>query len=69
ANVRPVDCLSASANFAAGTYGVGFGWLVNVNVTGFNLFIGMDHTMGKLAKQFVPLNSNAELNFGINFPL
>lgn len=69
ANVRPVDCLSASANFAAGTYGVGFGWLLNLNVTGFNLFLGMDHTMGKLAKQGVPLNSNAEVNFGINFPL
>ena len=28
----------------------------------------MDHTMGKLSKQFVPLNSNADLNIGINFP-
>lgn len=68
ANVRPVDCLSASANFVAGTYGCGFGWLVNLNVTGFNLFVGMDHTLGKLAKQGIPLNSNAEVNFGINFP-
>lgn len=68
ANVRPVDCLSASANFVAGTYGVGFGWLVNVNLTGFNLFLGMDHTMGKLAKQGLPLNSNAKVNLGINFP-
>lgn len=68
ANVRPVDCLSASANFVAGTYGVGFGWLLNVNVTGFNLFLGMDHTMGKLCKQGIPLHSNAEVNLGINFP-
>lgn len=69
ANVRPVDCLSASANLVAGTYGAGFGWLVNLNVSHFNLFVGMDHTLGKLAKQGVPLNSNAEFNFGINFPL
>lgn len=68
ANVRPVKCLSACANFSAGTYGVGFGWLVNVNVKGFNLFLGMDRTLGKLAKQGIPLNSNAELNLGMNFP-
>lgn len=68
ANVQPVKCFSASANFVAGTYGVGFGWLANVNITGFNLFIGMDHTLGKLAKQGLPLNSNAQVNFGINFP-
>lgn len=69
ANVRPVQCLSASANIAAGTYGVGFGWLLNLNTgKGFSLFAGMDHTLGKLAKQGVPLNSNAKVNFGINFP-
>ncbi|MDE5653169.1 MAG: hypothetical protein K2I48_06855, partial [Muribaculaceae bacterium] len=68
ANVNPVDCLSASANFVAGTYGVGFGWLLNLNVKGFNLFFGMDRTLGRLSKEFVPLNSNAELNFGMNFP-
>ncbi|MDE6310832.1 MAG: hypothetical protein K2L96_03340 [Muribaculaceae bacterium] len=69
ANVRPVKCLSASANLAMGTYGVGFGWLVNVNTgKGFSFFCGMDHTMGKLAKQGVPLNSNAKFNIGIDFP-
>ncbi len=69
ANVRPVKCLSASANLAMGTYGVGFGWLLNVNTgKGFSFFCGMDHTMGKLAKQGVPLNSNAKVNIGIDFP-
>lgn len=68
ANVRPVDCLSASANLTAGTYGAGFGWLVNLNVKGFNFYVGMDRTFGKLAKQFVPLNSNGEFNIGMNFP-
>lgn len=69
ANVRPVDCLSASANLEAGTYGVGFGWLLNLNTRkGFSLFVGMDHTLGKLAKQGIPLNSNAKVNFGMNFP-
>lgn len=73
ANVRPVDILSASANLEMGTYGVGFGWLLNLNLKkGFNLFVGMDHTLGKLAKNgsslSVPLNSNASLNLGIDFP-
>lgn len=69
ANVRPVKCLSASANVSAGTFGVGFGWLFNLNLNkGFSLFAGMDHPVGKLAKQGVPLNSNASFNFGINFP-
>lgn len=67
ANVAPVNCFDASASIAMGTYGFSFGWLANVHVTGFNLFMGMDHTIGKLAKQFVPLSSNAQFNFGINF--
>ncbi len=69
ANVRPVKFLSASANLAMGTYGVGFGWLLNVNPgKGASIFLGMDQTLGKLAKQGVPLNSNAKVNLGINFP-
>lgn len=68
ANVRPVDCLSASANLVAGTYGAGFGWLLNLNTSHFSFFVGMDHTLGKLAKQGLPLNSNAQVNFGIDFP-
>lgn len=69
ANVRPVKCFSASANMSVNTFGTGFGWLLNYSFGGGNIFVGMDHTMGKLAKQCVPLNSNAKFNFGINFPL
>lgn len=68
ANVRPVKCFSAGVNFAAGTYGVAFGWLLNYSSTGFNLFVGMDNTHCKLAKQGVPLNSNMAFNVGLNFP-
>ena len=69
ANVMPVKYVSASANLTCGTFGVGFGWLLNVSTgKGFNLFLGMDRVPGKLAKQFAPLNSNANFNFGINFP-
>ncbi len=68
ANVRPVKCLGLSANLGMGTYGVGFGWLANLSVKGFNLFLGMDRTLGKLSSDGYPLNSNASVNLGINFP-
>lgn len=68
ANVTPVKWFGASVNYAGGTYGSAFGWLINFNPRGFNLFVGMDCTMGKLAKQGIPLNSNMSCNFGINFP-
>lgn len=68
ANVEPVRCFSAGANLAVGTFGCSFGWVTSVKVTGFNMFLGMDHTLGKLAKQGLPLSSNASVNLGINFP-
>lgn len=68
ANVNPVKWVSADVNMVAGTYGVGFGWLLNLKTKGFNFFVGMDHTVGKLAKQGIPLKSNADFNLGINFP-
>lgn len=69
ANVMPVDIFSASANVAVGTFGWDFGWMLNLKLKkGFNLFVGMDHTLGSLSKQFIPLNSNAKFNVGINFP-
>lgn len=66
ANVAPTKWVSATANLEASTFGCGFGWLLNFYPKGFNLFVGMDHTLGKLAKQGVPLNSNASVNFGMN---
>lgn len=68
ANVAPVKVLSATADIALGTYGFSFGWLLNVHTKGFNLFAGMDHTSGKLAKQGLPLSGNSQFNMGINFP-
>ncbi len=69
ANIHPCKAFSADANVAFGTYGFGFGWLLNLHTgKGFNLFLGMDHTLADVTKQFVPLNSNASVNFGMNFP-
>lgn len=68
ANVRPVNCFSAGVNFGIGTFGPSFGWILDYRTTGFNLFLASDVTPGKLAKQGVPLNSNMNVNIGINFP-
>lgn len=68
ANVAPVKIFSAGVNVAAGTYGCAFGWILNFHPTGFNLYLGMDRTLGSLAKQGVPLSSNASFNLGMNFP-
>lgn len=67
ANVAPVKIFSAGASLAAGSYGVAFGWILNLHMTGFNFYLGMDRTLGSLAKQGLPLSSNGSVNLGINF--
>ena len=68
AQVRPVKCLSAAVNYGIGTFGSSFGWVLNLSTTGFNLYFGMDHTLGTLTKQGIPLNPNSQVSVGINFP-
>ncbi len=69
ASVAPCKVFSAGINMVAGTYGVGFGWIANVHTTGFNMFLGMDRTLGKISKNpGIPVTSNADVSIGINFP-
>lgn len=68
ANIRPVKCLSAAVNYGIGTFGSSFGWVLNLSVPYFNIYAGMDHTLGRLSKQFIPVNPNAQFSFGINIP-
>lgn len=68
AQVTPVRWLSAGINYGLGTFGSSFGWLLNIAPKGFNFFIGMDHTLGRVSKQAIPLNANAQLSLGLNFP-
>ena len=69
ANVSPVKWFEVGANVGVGTFGASFGWVVNIHPKGFNLFMGMDHMLGKLSKQGIPLKSNVDFSMGINFPL
>lgn len=68
ANWKAGKAFSLGANVAAGTYGCAFGWIANLHPNGFNLFLAMDNVVGKVAKQGVPLSSNASFTMGINFP-
>lgn len=68
ANVAPGKAFSASANLSAGTFGVGFGWMLDFHPKGFGLFVGMDRMIAKMDKNGIPLNSNMEFSMGINFP-
>lgn len=68
ASWQPLSAIGVSVNYGVGTFGNSFGWMANFAPRGFNFFIGMDRTLGSLAKQGVPLNSNAQLSLGFNFP-
>lgn len=68
ANIEPVKVLSFGINAGMGTFGASFGGIFNLKAPGFNLFVATDCIPGKLAKQYAPLNSNMNVNLGINFP-
>lgn len=64
ANIAPWRAFSAGINCAVGTYGTSFGWQANLHHRGLGFYLGMDHTMGKLTKQLLPLSSNTEVSLG-----
>ena len=68
ATVSPLKWLEASVNVGFGTRGTSFGWVANIHPRGFNLFVGMDHTITSLSKQGIPLGNNSGVTIGINIP-
>ncbi|MCR5180666.1 MAG: DUF5723 family protein [Bacteroidaceae bacterium] len=68
-NFAPAKWFEMNVNGGVGTFGASFGWMLNVHPVGFNFFVGMDHMLGSVSKEFVPLNSNASFCMGVNFPL
>ena len=67
ANVAPIKWFDASVNYGLSSFGSSFGWLLNFHPHGFNFFIGMDHLMGKVSPQFIPVESaNMNVSFGFN---
>ena len=66
ANWSPVRWLNGGMNLGMGSFGASAGWLINIHPKGFNFYLGMDHILGKLSKEYIPLSSKASINLGMN---
>lgn len=65
-NWAPLKWLNGDINVAVSSFTTSVGWLLNIHPRGYNFFIGMDHILGKLSKEGIPLSSNASVNIGMN---
>lgn len=67
ANISPLSWFEAGINYGVTSYGSTMGWIVNFHPKVLSLFVGMDYIVGKVSKQYIPLNNmNMNLNFGLN---
>ncbi len=66
ANVAPTSWFSGGVNFAVTSYCSTMGWILNFHPAGMNVFMGMDHMIGKTGAKMIPLDSNVSFNFGMN---
>lgn len=66
ANWKPLSWLDGGVNAAIGSFSASMGWVLNIHPKGFNFFLGMDHILGKLSKEGIPLSSNASVALGMN---
>lgn len=65
ANVRPLKWIEASINTSFTSTGVCWGGFLSLHTKGFNFFVGSDRILGKVSKDFIPLNNaNANVCFG-----
>lgn len=66
ANYAPLKWLDGGVNLAVNSFTTSFGWVLNIHPKGYNFFIGMDHMLGKMSKECIPLSSNANVAIGMN---
>ena len=66
ANWTPLKWIDGGVNMAFGSYRNSYGWVLNFHPKGYNFYVGMDHTLGKVSKEFIPLNSNAAVSVGMS---
>ncbi|MBP3211453.1 MAG: hypothetical protein J6M41_02650 [Prevotella sp.] len=66
ANVRPLNWLDGGINVAFTSFCTTMGWVLNFHPQGFNVFVGMDHIIGKTGAKMIPLSSNFSFNLGLN---
>ncbi len=66
ANWEPTKWLDGGMSFAVNNFTTSMGWILNFHPKGFNFFVGMDHILGSLSKECVPVSGNASLTMGMN---
>ena len=66
ANYKPLKWVDGGINLAFTSFCTTMGWILNFHPKGANVFIGMDHMIGKTGASSVPLDSNVSFNFGLN---
>lgn len=66
ANYTPLKWIDGGISFAVNSFATSCGWVLNIHPQGYNFFIGMDHILGKLSKDGIPLSSNASLSLGMS---
>lgn len=67
ANIKPVNWFEGGLNLSVNSYTANVGFIANFHSKKCNFFIGMDRIVGKVSKEFIPLNSNGSLSLGLNF--
>lgn len=66
ANVKPLSWVDGGINVAFTSFCTTMGWILNFHPVGMNVFVGMDHMIGKTGASMIPLDSNVSFNFGLN---
>lgn len=66
ANYKPLNWLNGGINLAFTSFCTTMGWVLNIHPKGMNVFLGMDHTIGKTGASMVPLDSNVSFHLGFN---
>ncbi len=66
ANWKPLKWLDGGVNFAVNSFTASMGYVLNIHPKGYNFFIGMDHILGKMSKECIPLSSNASIAMGMS---
>lgn len=68
-NWTPAKCLELATGCALSSFGTSLGTVLNLHGQGWNFTVGTDHVIGKMSKEFIPLNSRGSVSLGLTFPL
>lgn len=66
ANYTPLNWIDGGVSFAVNSFAASMGWVINIHPKHYTFFIGMDHILGKMSKEAIPLSSNANIAMGMS---